>query len=406
MPIALEKSDRRLLFWTGLIVLLIIAALAWQSGGQENDSGVPSTYSPASSGAKAAFLLLDEAGYNAERWERPPADLPADSRSTVLVLAAPSNFPSAEERHELERFLRAGGKILATGSRSPWFVPDAKAEAAPVVSPEFLDFEPRNLTALTRAGKIQMSPGAHWDSASVKYLVHYADGDRPIVVSYKVGRGEVIWWASSVPLNNAGISKAGNLALLLNSLGDAKETHVLWDEYFHGYRRTLGSYFSEAPVLLGLAQCGVVLLALFFTYSRRNGPIRALYEPTRLSPLEFVYTLGNLYRRARATQTALDVPYARFRSSAIRQLGLRADISAKELARSIRTRLGYKDEGLEKTLEQIEASKYGPELTEAQALDLVQQLSRHAYNLKFITSEEQETALHADSVPGTQPWPN
>src|SRR5579859_3765163 len=406
MPIALDKRDRRLLFWTGLIVLLIIAALAWQSSSQESDSGVTSTYSATSSGAEAGFLLLDEAGYKAERWERPPADLPADPRSTVLVLAGPSNFPSAEERHDLERFLRAGGKILATGSRSEWFVPDARSEPEPVVSPEFIEFEPRNLTSLTRAGKIQMSPGAHWDSASAKYLVHYADGDRPIVVSYKVGSGEVIWWASSVPLNNAGISKAGNLALLLNSLGDPKNTHILWDEYFHGYRRTLGSYFSETPVLLGLAQCGIVLLALFFTYSRRNGPIRAPYEPSRLSPLEFVYTLGNLYRRARATQTALDVPYARFRSSAIRQLGLRADISATELARSIRTRMGYKGDGLEKTLQQFESSKYGPELSEAQALDLVQQLSRHAYNLKFITSEEQETALHADSVPGTQPRPN
>ncbi|HWX54196.1 MAG TPA: DUF4350 domain-containing protein [Verrucomicrobiae bacterium] len=406
MPLALVKSDRRLLFWTGLIVLVIIVVLAWKAQSQDQDSGIPSSYSAQSHGAKAAFLLLQETGYNAERWERPPRDLAVDSGPAVLVLADPTDFPSPEERRDLERFVRSGGRILATGSFVSFFLPDAKTEREPLPSPEYLEFEPRNLTSLTRAGKIQMSPAAHWDSTAVKYLVHYSDGDRPVVVSYKVGRGEVIWWASSIPLNNAGIAKSGNLGLLLNSVGNPKDVHVLWDEYFHGYRRTLGSYMGEPPVLYGLVQCGIVLLALLFTHSRRNGPIRAWNEPTRLSPLEFVTTLGNLYRRAHAVQTALDVPYARFRSQTIRQLGLRADVSAGDLARSIRSRLGYKDPGLEKTLVAIEASKRGTELSEEQALELVQQLSRHAYNLKFIASEEQEIALHADSVPGTHARPD
>ncbi len=401
----LAKSDRRLLLWAAAILAPVVIALAIASQPDE-DSGVPSTYSAKTRGAKAAFVLLQEAGYDAQRWERSPADLPIDSGPTVLVLAGPTDYPSREEREALERFLDHGGKIVATGSFTSFFLPEAKVGGEAFVSPEWKDFQPRNLTALTRGGSIEMAPDGYWESPSLKYLVHYEDGDRPIVVSYKVGQGQVIWWGSNIPLSNAGIEKSGNLALLLNSVGDPKEVHVYWDEYFHGYRRSIVSYMGEAPVLLGLAQGGLVCLALLFTYSRRNGPIRAWHEPSRLSPLEFVETLGNLYRQANGVQAALEVPYARFRYLTTKQLGLKSDIPAPDLARAIRNRLLYKDPGLEETLQAIEATRYGPELSEAQALELVQQLSRHAYNLKFISKQEQEIAPHADSVPGTRPRPD
>jgi hypothetical protein len=405
MPMKVAKSDRRLLMWAAAILVPIVIALAIVSQPDE-DSGVPSTYSAKTKGAKAAFVLLQEAGYDAQRWERSPADLPIDSGSTVLVLAGPTDYPSREEKEALERFLDHGGTIVATGSFSSFFLPEAKIGGEAFVSPEWKDFQPSNLTSLTRGGTVQMSPDGYWESPSLKYLVHYADGDRPIVVSYKVGQGQVIWWGSSIPLSNAGIEKSGNLALLLNSVGDPREVHVFWDEYFHGYRRSIGSYFFDKPVLLGFAQGALVCLALLFTYSRRNGPIRPWHEPSRLSPLEFVETLGNLYRQANAVQAALDVPYARFRYLTTKQLGLKSDIPAADLARAIRNRLRYKDPGLEDTLHAIEATRHGPELSEAQTLELVQQLSRHAYNLKFISKHEQEIAPHADSVPGTRARPD
>jgi hypothetical protein len=401
----MAKSDRRLMMWAGLILLPIVIALSLVPQNEE-ESRVPSTYSAQSPGAKAAFLLLQEQGYDAERWERPPSDLPTDAANTVLVLAYPTDYPTSEEKDALQRYLNLGGKILATGATTDFYLPMAHMEREPLPDPEWKEYEPQILSALSRAGKIKMSPSVYWDSPSLQYLVHYAKDNRPIVVSYKVGRGEVIWWGSSIPLTNAGISQSGNLGLLLNSLGPAREVHVYWDEYFHGYRRTLGSYFWDAPVLWGAAQCGFIVLAMLLTYSRRNGPIRGGGEPKRLSPLEFVHTLGGLYLRANATQAALEVPYARFRSAAARQLGLKPDVRAADLARAIHDRLGYKDKGLDETLQQIESAAYGPDLSESQTLALVQQLSRHAYNLKFISQERQETASHADNVPGARPRPH
>ncbi len=404
MPLKIERADRRLLMWAALIFIPLILALALLSS-SENDSGVPSTYSSQPSGAKAAYLLLKDLGYNVERWEQPPGDLPADASGTVLVLASPSRAPEREDRDALELYLSRGGRILATGSTVGLYLPQAEVEREFVPDPIAHEYQPQLVTSLTRGGTISMSPTAYWKDCSTNCLAHYSDssvGARPIVVSYRISKGQVIWWAASAPLSNHGIASAGNMELLLNSLGPAGGSHVYWDEYFHGSRRTAGSYLWEKPVLFGLAQAGLAVLALLLTYSRRNGPIYPADSPSRLSPLEFVETLGGLYRRAHATRAALEVPYTRFRAMAGRQLGLKADAPVAELARAIGNRLGYKNSSLQDLLVRIEAALYDPHLREAAALEMVQELHFHARRLQVISFEQQEIAAHANRVPGAR----
>jgi uncharacterized protein DUF4350 len=396
----IEKSDRRLLTWAALLVLPVIVILAFLSQ-QDEESFVPSTYSAQSRGAKAAYLLLEDLGYKVERWEQPPTELPEEAANTVLVLASPFRFPTPRQKNALQVYLSHGGKILATGPYAWFFLPQADTEYESLPSPSWKEYQPQLLTPITRGGAIQMSPGAYWKDSSTAVLVHYADDARPIVVSYKVGNGEVIWWAASTPLTNAGISRSGNVALLLNSLGSAAEVQVFWDEYFHGYQSSfLKGYLFEKPVIFGVLQCALIFIALIFTFSRRNGPIHPLPEPSRLSPLEFVHTLGRLYHRAHAAHTALAVPYARFRTLATRQLGLGTDVPASELARALNARLRVKDSGLDELLAHIENALHSPELSEKRALDLAQQLARRTQDLQLIPLIPQETTTHADSLAG------
>jgi hypothetical protein len=395
----IEKSDRRLLLWAGAVLLPLVVTLAFLSQ-EEEETTVPSTYSAQSRGAKAAFLLLQEVGYKVERWEQSPTDLPADPAGTLLVLAGPFRPPTPEQKNALQKYLSNGGTILTTGA-FPWiYLPRAETDREPLVAPAWKEYQPQLLTSITRGGPIQMSPGAYWKDDSTAVLVHYADDNRPIVVSYKVGKGEVIWWGASTPLTNAAISKSGNLALLLNSLGPAGNRQIYWDEYFHGYQKSFSGYLSQPPVLYGLLQCALIFVAMIFTFSRRNGPVHKLAQPSRLSPLEFVHTLGKLYRRARATHATLQVPYARFRTLATRSLGLAPDVPAQELARAIRGRLRYKDDALGDLLQQIEDSLHDPELSESRALGLAQQLSRYTQNLKLLSLDRQEITSHADRVSG------
>jgi hypothetical protein len=395
----IEKSDRRLLTWTGLVLLPLVIALAFLSQ-EEEETFVPSTYSAQNRGAKGAYLLLEEMGYKVERWEQSPTALPVEPSHTVLVLASPLRPPSPDEKNALQKYLSLGGKILETGSSPSLYLPRAETEREFLPAPNWKEYQPQLLSALTRGGAIQMSPTAYWKDPTTAYLVHYSAEARPIVVSYKVGNGEVIWWASSTPLTNAAIAKSGNLALLLNSLGQPNDVHVYWDEYFHGDQQSFSGYFHQMPLLFGFLQCVLVFLALVFTFSRRNGPIHGLAQPARLSPLEFVYTLGKLYRRAKATHATLEVPYARFHMLATRQLGISPDISAAELAGAVKNRMRYKDNDLNDLLQQIEAALRNSELSESWALELAQKLSRYTQNLKSISLQKQETISHADSVAG------
>lgn len=392
----ISGSDRRLLLWAAAIVTVLVIALAVFSSSQQ-ESEVPSSYSADSAGAKAAFMLLQQQGYNVERWEQSPNELPADVANTTLVLASPLNPPSKQEKISLQLFLSRGGRILATGYTASLFLPQAESVPEVLAGPDWKAFEPQLLSPLTRAGTIRMSPSAYWKNSRACCLVHYADGDRPVVVSYKIGKGEVIWWASATPLSNAGITAAGNLALLLNSLGD-RDVHILWDEYFHGYRQTLGAYFSEPPLLFALLQCFLLLGVVLLTFSRRSLPIHPQQEKSRLSPLEFVETLGGLYRHARANRAALEVPYTRFRTIVTRRLGLRTDVSADDLARSLRNRRAYKDDALPELLRRIEAILAQDEPSEEVVLGLAQELNRHMQNLKLL----QESFPHGERVPGAE----
>jgi hypothetical protein len=387
MQIKLDKSDRRLLTVAGVILLVLVVFLARYSD-NEQDSGVPTTYSSTSSGAKAAYLYLKEQGYDVERWEGPPEELPKDPQNTVLVLASPGGVPSNTDKNAVQMYVTRGGRILGTGFSCAWFLPKANIVMDLLPSAVWKDYDPQIVSPLARAGTIKMSPMAHWGDAEAGQLVHYAEDGKGIVVSYPVGKGEVIWWAANLPLSNAGISQAGNLTLLLNSLGDSRSTKIFWDEYFHSEHLSRSASVWLTPLRYGFWQCLLALLALVLTFGRRNAPIRSITEPSRLSPLEFVHTLGNLYRRAKSTRTALEVPYDRFRALLVRRLGLRKDVSSAELLESARRKLGYLDPDFEDTVKQILNGLRDPDIKDAKVLELVQRLNRHARNLKLISQEE------------------
>jgi hypothetical protein len=404
MPLNIAASDKRLLIWAGITVTLLIVAVAFLSD-EEEESNVPSTYSSQSAGARAAFLLLQETGHHVERWEESPLQLSTEPGNTTLILAQPLILPSKEEGAALFKFVSRGGRVLVTGAYTKSFFPGADIEEEPLPSPEWKEYQPELLTKLTQGGAIEMSPHGYWKNKSTHYLIHYEDENRPIVVSYKIGKGEIIWWAAATPLSNAGIAKSGNLSLFLNSIAQSgnENTKILWDEYFHTPHHSLGDYLADTPVKYGLLQCLLFGLALVLTYSRRNLPIHPLPQKSRLSPLEFVQTLGGLYRRARATRAALEVPYNRFRMIATRHLGLPPDTASEYLVRSLRSRLGYSDESLDDLMRRIEIALANPNAGEKGILELVQQLNVHMQKLKLV---QQETIAHAKRVPGAAPRKN
>ena len=230
-----------------------------------------------------------------------------------------------------------------------------------------------------------------WTATNSSQLAAYGDDERPVVLSYRVGSGEVIWWASATPLTNGAIRDKGNLALFLNSIGPPSDSRVLWDEYFHGARGSLLSYFERTPLPWAGLQVGIAFLAALFTFSRQSGPIWSPAPPSRLWPLEFVRTLGDLYRSAHASPAAVAVSYRRFRFALSRRLAVPAELKLGELCRRAAARFGWPEGALLDTLTRSERAMRSIHPDEPEALDLIRRLHGYSASLEPQGGAEQET---------------
>ena len=392
MPAFLDAGDRRLLIGAGVAMVVLLAlTFALAPAPAQQSIGYPSSYSPEWAGAKAAFLLLNELGYHAERWERPPEELPADPRGAVLILAEPSEDASNEERMAIREFVSDGGKVLALGGAAAKLAPDASAKEVPswdLSSKTYSSLLPSPLTH--DAPEITMIAPDEWTAHKPAQLGLYGSAEKPVVVSYRVGRGEVIWWASSSPLSNGLIREKSNLAFFLNAVGPTS-SRILWDEYFHGARGSLASYFAETPLPWAGLQIGIAFLAAIFTFSRRAGPTRVPAVESRLSPLEFVETLGDLYQSAHASPAAVGVAYRRFRTSLSRKLGAPTKAKIPELARAASGRFGWPEDALLDTLARSERAMRNINLDEKEALELVRQLHDYSDRIESARHTKRET---------------
>lgn len=388
MPVKLEAGDRKVLMIVGVLLMGMLLITLLVSPQEQDEPGYPSTYSAASGGGKAAFLLLKESGYDVKRWESPAFELPAEPKGKLLILVDPMIAPAAAESQAVRDFLTRGGRVLVSGYMGGAFVPEYDLQTPRTLGE--IDLDVKTFTAalpspLTRGvPQIRHALGARWGNKYRAHLPLYQRDQDVVMVTYRVGEGQVIWWANSSLLSNAGLMEKGNLDLLLNVAGAPGAQEILWDEYYHGRRRSLWSYFGATSLAWSVAQLGLLMLAVVITFSRRSGPVRAPVAESRLSPLEFVETLGGLYARAQAAQAAVEIANQRFRYLLGKRLGLPPDTPAADLARSAGERLGAKQADLQRTLEGARSAVGNPDLTDEQALALVQELHRHVEEMELV----------------------
>jgi hypothetical protein len=344
--------------------------------------------------------LLQQLGYRSERWEKSPTELPSDSEGTILILARPANFPDKGQREALLGFARAGGWIVYAGD-FPFLFLDAGDVSQPALSrisePERETFGAIAPSPFTRdAPKITLRSAGRWGLPEGAQVPLYGDPEEPVVVTWRLGKGRILWWASPTPVTNSGISLDGNLVFFLDCISGARpgespaRTTVLWDEYFHGYTGSLWDYFSKTPVPWAITQLALVAVFVLFAFGRRSGPIYAPAPVSRLSPLEFMDTLGDLYRRAGAGSAAVRVAYQRFRTQLLRRLSLAPTVSNMQLDAAVRERLGWKQPGFFDALQRAEKASRESDVSSRAALELVQALEHYEilFGLKKRPNEE------------------
>ncbi len=388
----LTPTDRKLMWGFGVLFVLLVAGTAALGPPQEEGSPVPSSYSSDSGGALAAYLLLQDLHYPVRRWEQPPNLITDRAAETLLILAEPTETPTEHDQAALRKFVRDGGRVLFCGAGLTSFFPEAQAPAK-VSDPEWKEFAPALPSYLSRgANQVVMRPAAYWRDKNPALLRVYGDERSPVVVSWRIGSGEVLWWAGSTPLTNTGILRAGNLELFLNSMAgpSGEPLSIYWDEYFHGARGSLWSYIVATPLPWGMLQIGLLMLALMFTFSRRSGPIVQPAAVSRLSPLEFVETMGGLYQRAGAAPIAVAAAYRLLRLELIRRLGFPVAGTDQDLARAAGRRLGLPRDELAGTLDSAARAASSAKFPARQALHLVQQLEGYVARLRDLNPRLQE----------------
>jgi hypothetical protein len=380
MPLRLNRTDQKILLIAAILfVALTVAALLLAVPDSEIETA-PITYSPGSSGAKAAFLLLQETGYPVERWEQSLTEM-GTGKNKTLILAEPNSYVNTAERAALDKFLRDGGRLIAIGPSARRFLPHDSIQPDPVKGLVWEKYPARAPSAITHAApQITMAPRASWESPFSALPLYGTEKDT-VVVAYSHGEGKVIWWASATPLTNAGIKEPGNLEFFLACLGNKDTTRIYWDEYYHGYGRSIQASYEYKLSGIMLAQLVLLVIAVLWTFSRRSGPLRPSAPEVRLSPLEFVETLGGLYEHARASSVAVDICYQRFLYWFAKRLGMSTQTSLDALERAAHSRWKFHDELFASVLRECASVRYRPDLRPQRALQLVRSL--HSYAVQF-----------------------
>jgi len=385
----LDRKDRRMLYaFLGLVFVLIV--LLATVAPNKDDNPLPGSNLTGRHGAMAAYTLLEQSGYDVQRWEDPLARLAEHADAdTVLILAEPYT-PELEDQHAIRDILAKGGRVLATGSMGGRLLPGNGIRPR-LLKTGVCQAKPEGIEPLAVPGQVWMDPESAWKPLGPQYRAAYACEGNPVVVEYPYEKGHAVWWASATPLENEHIGMDQDLDLLLNSVGPAREAghirHVYWDESLHGEVRTRWDYTS-GPIwpLLQIGFFGLALLVIL-SYSRRSGPVRPLPEAPRTTPIEFLDALGALYRSAGANTTAIQIAWDRFRAVSTRLCGLRGGKpDARELAAAIERRFGQAAAGMEADLVQAEEACWDESLKPKRTLALVQMLHRHEETLRLASA--------------------
>ena len=145
-------------------------------------------------------------------------------------------------------------------------------------------------------------------------VVHLANGDQPLILSFDQGNGRVIIAATATPFSNQGLQNAGNGAIVLNLIEATRNTGDIWfDEWHHGVRARipgslgLTAWVRQVPTGQAFLIAGLIGLVALVLDGRHFGRVwNPARNGARRTPLEFITAIANLNRRAGNREEVLE----------------------------------------------------------------------------------------------------
>jgi len=388
----MKKNLGAILLIVGLFLVIIALNILFMgdSGEQENEqNAVRSSYRATPFGTLAFYTLLQERGYPVTRLESEWTDL--DTRediSTLVVIAPlPANNPSPEEFKSLNSWIENGGLLIVIDHEIQVDFGDAKASDSWSFSQEGVRvLQPTVYTRGVR--EVKLSPFARrikLESHSTIY--HIGDEQGAVLADAEVGEGHVVLLTDPFVVANNGIGEGDNVRLALNLLSNRPDGKIAFDEYHHGFGSAqsggIMAYFRGTPIPWMMAQAGLILAFIVYSYGRRFARPLPLRRERRTTNLEFVSSMANITRLARATDLAMQNVYSEFHKRLCRYSGLSPNTEIPKLAAVTARRAKLSEDELKSLLSRCSNISRGAKVGDAELLSLVTRIRYIESQLKL-----------------------
>jgi len=211
---------------------------------------------------------------------------------------------------------------------------------------------------------------------SPAHVAHIADNQGALLVDYTYGRGRIVLLGDPFLVANNGIRLADNAVLALNLAGSS-DGIVAFDEYHQGLlapQNEILAYFQGTPAFAFGAQGLLLICVWLWSRGRRFARPVPLPVADRRSKLEFISSVSELLRRARAHDLAIENLYRRTRPALARFGGCNADAPRATIAAAVAERAGLPAERIETLMRDCEDVINGTHVTAPRALELAKGL--------------------------------
>ncbi len=252
----------------GVVLVFFALGLIADAFAPAPEGPAGSSYATSPAGAAAWAELLTRSGHTVVQLRRPLEDAALPPGSTVIVLGAGSLSDAAGRN--LERFVRAGGRLVIGGGNPPATLPALLSDppgwtgSGSVVVRRVASLpEVAGVSAVRTAGE-----GA-WTSVAGTVALSGARGSE--LLALNVGRGQIELLADAAPVENRLLASADNAQLGLNLAGPPA-TPVFFAEALHGYGEATGLAAIPARWWVVFGMLCLAWAAWALARGRRIGP--------------------------------------------------------------------------------------------------------------------------------------
>lgn len=357
-------------------------AITMAAPSQEAPQPEFSSFSSSPGGMLAFYRLLEEKGAQVERLGEPLGQLSEDT--DLLIIWGPQGF-TEDDALDFEYWVTEfGGTALIFPGYSLHLmdglprviVEDDGSTVATAAVPS---------PATAGTGEFRTGRKAYLESESpvpgVDYFVD--ERGRPVVTKMYWGEGTVYVFADPYWLTNGRLPEGENLNLALALADPQPGKKIVFDEYHHGYRVVRRWWqILRLPLRYAAFQGFIALLILYFYKGSRFGTPIPLSDPNARESSEFVISLANLFRRARARSAVLEGLHRGMMRHLSNYLGVPPETPPDRLAALWQVRTGENGADLRDLLETCARWNGRRDLPERELLRLARRIETYRRRMR------------------------